>query len=318
MTPIDLSTEDLRVRILPRGAALVGVYLAPYPRNLVLGFADTSAHLSIPVYAGALVGPIANRVSHGRVPLADETFQMECNEGGKTTLHSGAAGLHAHMWNVNRQTKTETTLTTTLHDGVGGLPGDRTINATYAVSANTLRLTITATTTKPTPMNIAAHPYWNLDDHRDLSAHRLQVHALETTQTDAQNLPTGVTAATVGTLFDFETPEAVPLDPALDINYCLAHAPRPQPQPAATLIGADGIQLDIATTAPGLQVYNGAHLPSLAGVLEHGKDLRPYGAIALEPQFWPDAPNIPTFPQITLMPGETWQHITTYRLSRST
>lgn len=315
MNPIELATDDLRVRILPRGAALVGVYLRAHPRNLVLGFADDADHLNIPVFAGALVGPVANRVSQGRVTLAGETYQMECNEGGVTALHSGALGLHSHLWNTASQTMSDVTLTTMLMDGEDGLPGERKITATYAVSGTSLKLTINAETTKPTPMNIAAHPYWCLDDHTDISAHCLQVHADVITPTDARNIPTGETAPIAGTLFDCQTPRAVPLDPALDINYCLAQAPRPKPQPAATLIGAEGIQLDIATTAPGLQVYNGAHLPALAGVLQHCKDLRPFGAIALEPQFWPDAPNNPAFPQITLMPGETWQQITTYRLT---
>ena len=37
--------------------------------------------------------------------------------------------------------------------------------------------------------------------------------------------------------------------------------------------------------------------------------------IALEPQFWPDAPHHPGFPQITLRPGEVWKQVTSYRLT---
>jgi aldose 1-epimerase len=165
-------------------------------------------------------------------------------------------------------------------------------------------------------MNIAAHPYWCLDGGVDVSRHRLQIDATEYTPTDPQNIPTGQIAATAGSLFDFARAKYVPLDPALDVNFCLARAERRKPVHAATLTGADGTRLDIATTAPGLQVYNGAYLPSNAAILSDAADLNPFKAIALEPQYWPDAPNIAHFPQITLNPGSTWRQTTTYALSQ--
>ncbi|MGB3243636.1 MAG: galactose mutarotase, partial [Sulfitobacter sp.] len=67
--PIDICSTALRVRILPQGAALVGVRFADDARNLVLGFADPADHASCPVFAGPLVGPVANRVRGGRVPI---------------------------------------------------------------------------------------------------------------------------------------------------------------------------------------------------------------------------------------------------------
>ncbi len=54
----------------------------------------------------------------------------------------------------------------------------------------------------------------------------------------------------------------------------------------------------LATTEPGLQVYDGR------------APIRPgggaYEGLALEPQGWPDAPNRPGFPSVVLRPGETY------------
>lgn len=283
---------------------------------MVLGCADPQNHLLVPAYAGAIVGPIANRVSGGMVTLNGTAYQMERNENDITSLHSGADGIHAQNWFIQTQTSDHVTLSTTLEDGACGLPGLRQITASYAVTGCTLRLEITATTDQPTPINIAAHPYWCLDGRPQIDQLELSLTASEYTPVDAQNIPTGEVASVADTMFDFRTPKPVPLDPALDVNFCLSNRDRTTPVPAAQLKGGDGTQLDIATTAPGLQVYGGAHLPAVPGAKDDGTDLRPFGGLAIEPQFWPDAPNRPAFPQITLTPGKIWRQITTYDFMR--
>lgn len=313
-TPIVLTSNHLRVEVLPRGASLVGVYTTGSSRNLVLGFADPAHHAEVPVYAGALVGPVANRVARGEVLVEERLCRMPLNEGGVTCLHSGPEGLHARDWSVTEVSDTAVTLETTLPDGAIGLPGLRRITACYEVVADVLTLTITAETDRTTPINIAAHPYWNLDGSPDVSGHRLEVAATQYLPTDELNLPTGERRPVAGTPFDFRTAREVPLTPALDVNYCLSPTDREVPVAAARLCGSDGTLLEIATTAPGLQVYSGAHLPALAGVLTGGRDLQPYGALALEPQHWPDAPNHPDFPDILLRPGDTWHQKTCYKI----
>lgn len=62
--------------------------------------------------------------------------------------------------------------------------------------------------------------------------------------------------------------------------------------------------MQVATTAPGLQVYDGAGLP------------RPRAGVALECQHWPDAVHHPHFPDTILRPGALWQSITRYRFQK--
>ena len=306
-----LTSDFLNIRILAKGATLCDVRIADQDRNLVLGFKDNA---QIPAYAGAIVGPVANRIQGGVMPIGGKDFQMPLNEANRTCLHSGPDGLHALDWHVIAQSPTQLSLGVNLADGDQGLPGLRQITATYSLHANTLRLEITAQTDQPTPMNIAHHPYWNLGG-TDVAAHQLHINARQYLPTNALNLPTGQIAPVNNTMFDFTTPKPVPLSRALDVNYCLATKPHDQPKPCATLTGPDGTRLAIATTAPGVQVYAGGFLPALAGALQDGQDLRPFGGIALEPQFWPNAPHHPDFPSINLHPGEVWRQITTYTLS---
>ncbi len=312
--PITLHSDTLRASILPQGATLVDLRFSDQTRNMVIGFADPQDHINVPICAGSLVGPVANRVRDGHVTLSGKTYQMPLNEG-PNTLHSGPDGLHTQMWQLHSQTSAALTLSCQLRDGTNGLPGTRQISAIYSLMGNTLSLTITATTDHPTPMNIAAHPYWNLDGQPDVGGHHITVHAADYLPTDIQGLPTGDLKPLSGTAFDFKTACPVPLSPDLDVNFCLARAPRPTPQPAAILVGSDGTRLDIATTAPGLQVYAGSGLPELPVTMAGSPPLKPYSGIALEPQHWPDAPHHTHFPQITLHPGETYTQTTHYTLT---
>ena len=307
----------MTVSVLPLGAALVGVRLGSSTRNLVLEYATPEARGARPTSAGALVGPVANRIRNGHVLIDVKTYQMPLNEGGRTCLHSGPDGLHAQHWQVVEQRADSVTLTCTLPDGANGLPGTRSFTATYSVRDTSLSVHITATTDHTTPINIASHPYWNLDGAPDITGHILQVAAQSYLPTDALNLPTGEIAPLAGSAFDFTAPRALTRDPALDLNFCLARAPRATPQPAATLRGADGTTLEIATTAPGLQVYAGSNLTQADTPLPGNPLLGPFAGVALEPQLWPDALSHRSFPAVLLPPDEIWEQTTLHRFTPS-
>ena len=311
MTPLALRSDTLEVTVLPLGAALVGVRFAGRSQNMVLGFADTEDHARVPVYAGAIVGPVANRIWQGRAQIGRATYQMPLNEEGRTTLHSGPDGLHARLWEVTAHTADSLTLTCTLRNGDCGLPGTRVFTARYDLDAHALTLSITATADQPSPINPAAHPYWNLDGAADITGHTLQVNAALYLPTDDMNLPRGAKAPVKDTHFDFTQPKAVPADDRLDVNYCLTGA-----APTAVLAGAGGTKLTLTTTAPGLQVYNGAHLPRRSD-WQDGPALAPYAAIAMEPQLWPDALRHSHFPSIITTPDRPFHQRTTYTLQPS-
>ena len=59
----------------------------------------------------------------------------------------------------------------------------------------------------------------------------------------------------------------------------------------------------IATTEPGLQVYDGRD------------QTPPYPALALETQGWPDAPNRADFPSIVTHSDQTYRSVTEWRFS---
>ncbi len=212
---------------------------------------------------------------------------------------------------------TRATFQLVLPDGAHGFPGNRTLTATYNVRDTSLRLTLTATTDAPTLMNLANHSYWRLDDTPTVAGHTLKIAAdrfLPATPEDV--LPNGEIAQVAGTRFDYRQGRALNAgnDGLLDTNFCLSDTRQPL-RPVAWLTGPSGLKMQMATTEPGLQVFDGhiLNLPQYPG--NDGLPYVAYAGVALEAQFWPDAPNNPAFPSIILRPGDDWEQVTTWSFS---
>ena len=62
--------------------------------------------------------------------------------------------------------------------------------------------------------------------------------------------------------------------------------------------------MSLSTNYPGLQVYSGNHLASSRG--RDGQPFASHAGVALEPQFFPDAPNQPAWREqgCWLLPGQ--------------
>jgi aldose 1-epimerase len=135
---------------------------------------------------------------------------------------------------------------------------------------------------------------------------------------DGDQLPTGHFAAVDGTVFDLRQPHDLAGQVPFDTPFVLSAAPRPGGLvPAARLVSRrSGLALDVATTKPGLQVYDGRYISSgLTGL--RGAVYGPRAGLCLETQFHPDSPNQPGFPDTILRPGRTYAHRTEFVFSRT-
>ena len=312
---ITLQSRDLRATILPRGATLSGLWHRSSDRGLVLGSPDASRYCRDLLYAGAIVGPLANRISGAGVTIAGQKWALPANEGANC-LHNGPGGLHSLVWEATEQSGDSVTLQADLPHGATGLPGNRRITARYRLTSDAaLELILEAVSDRPTVMNPAHHPYWTLGTH-SAKALSLQVTGTEYTQTDAENLPTGRVLPVTGTAFDFTAARRMPADRTIDINVCLARPTSATPRPVAMLTSDEGVRLELETTAPGLQIYNASGLARSDIPMHPHQRLEPFAGIALEPQGWPDAPAHPGFPSVDLLPGTSFRQHTIYRIFR--
>jgi aldose 1-epimerase len=281
---------------------------------------------------GALVGRCANRIADGRFTLDGVTYQLSTN-AGHDHLHGGVRGFQRVVWHAEpfaEGSEVGVVLRYLSPDGEEGYPGTVPVRVTYALTGrDELVLDYHATTHRATPVNLTQHSYFNLggDGVSDILDHELTIAASSFTPMTARLIPTGEILPVAGTPFDFTTPhrigeridadnEQLRYGDGYDHNFTLDRVgARAGLALAARLHSpSSGRTLEVLTSEPGMQLYSGNALGE-ATTGDAGPRFRPRGAVALETQHFPNAPNEPRFPSVILRPGETFTSRTVYRFS---
>lgn len=308
----------LSANILNWGAVIQDLRLAGHDAPLVLGYDRFEAYESNSFYFGAVVGRFANRIHDGRFTLAGQRHQIDRNFLGKHALHGGSGGYAARAWEVSLHGRDFVTLS--LHDAAGtmGFPGALDVTCTYRLKIpGTLSVEFTAKADEATVCNLTQHSYFNLDDGGagDVLDHRLMIPAGAYLPVDDEMIPTGVVQPVDGTPLDFRQARQMRSEGeqfVYDHNFCLASTRGPMRQAAWVQGAASGVEMEVWTSEPGVQLYGGGYItPSAPGL--GGLGYRRFSGLCLETQVWPDAPNRSYFPSATLLPGENYHHVTEYR-----
>lgn len=287
-----LEEGDVRLRFLSLGCITQSWRIGG--QEAVLGYADPRAYLHNPACMGAIVGRVANRIAGARFVLDGQIFHLPANEG-PNTLHGGPAGLATRNWQMDRDGPRRLRFALVSPDGDQGFPGRLTLRVTVTLHRRRVTWDIFARPDRPTPVNLAQHNYYALGgDARDM---RLRLDAGQITPTDAAMIPTGAILP-AGPALDFRKPRTI--GRPLDQNFVTSGA-----NPRAEARG-ESFALSLRSDQPGLQVYTAQHLAPLHTALP-GQQHRPYAALCLEPQAFPDAPNQPGFAPITATPDRPYR-----------
>ncbi|MDB2407553.1 galactose mutarotase [Jannaschia sp.] len=310
-----IAGHGLTATFLDLGAVLHDLRLDGHAPPLVLGLADPAHYPEHSNYMGATAGRYANRIGDARFTLDGVEHRLDPNFQERHHLHGGSAGTGKRVWEVVEHRDETIAFGIDLADGEMGYPGALRIEARYSVEPGaTLKLVYRATGDAPTICNLAHHSYWCLDDTGNVARHVLTVDADRYTPVDDGLIPTGV-APVEGTAFDFRQARALAQPGLLDHNLCLSDTRTGLRDVAWLHSEASGVTMTVATTEPGLQVYDGAKLNTQVPGLE-GRTYRAHAGVALEPQLWPDSPNRPDFPDAVLRPGQTYAQTTTFSFSK--
>jgi aldose 1-epimerase len=322
-----LENEALRVHIIMFGGRLVSIE-APDRHgvrdHVLLGFDALNPYFEASSF-GALLGPYANRIAGGRFTLDGKVIRLPRNEG-RNTLHGGDQRFDKKFWVVESCSQTQLTLRTISTGAKREFPGTVIVHANYRLEGAALWLELTATTTEPTVLNLSTHPYFNLGGAGalDIADHEVQVFADAYLPTDAAQIPTGEIRSVDGTAFDFRSKVAMrdrlrADDPQLlqvgGFDHCFVLGePSETPRLAARVTHpGSGRILEVHTTQPGLQFYTANKLNGT--LLGRGGAYRQSAGLALEPQFFPNAPNQPNFPSTALFPGMQWRALSGFVFS---
>jgi aldose 1-epimerase len=330
---IELVAGSTRAVVLDLGARLLEMWVPDrdgVAGDIVLGYPDVPAHEAGTAYFGATCGRFGNRIRRGRFELDGETHQLSINEG-LNHLHGGQVGFDRYVWEIVETQDDSVLFRLELPDGDQGFPGALVAEMRLTIGEGRLDIVMTATTDRPTIVNMVHHSYWNLAgaSSGDVLGQELQIHADFYTPVDDELMPTGEIRSVAGTPFDFRKP--TPIGKAIrDVNHGGAGRSAPAGfagydhnwvlRKAAGDMGPgvwardpkSGRQMTLRTNEPAVQFYPGGYLSAdVTG--KHGGPYAPFQGFTLETQRFPDAPNFGHFPSCKLLPGELYEHVMEFR-----
>lgn len=321
------------VNVIDYGATVTSI-LAP-DRNgrfsdIVLGYDSLGGYIADRSYFGCIVGRYGNRIGFGKFSLGGKEYQLSVNDG-ENHLHGGKSGFNKKLWKASAS---ETSIGPSLQliyvspDGEEGYPGTLTITVTYTLTeTDELQIEYRCTTDLTTIVNPTHHSYFNLtgDPTEKILGHILTLTADKFTPVDVTLIPTGVIADVAGTPMDFRDPTPIgdrintpftqlTYGRGYDHNWMLNEFTGNVRKVAEVFEPTSGRLLEVFTDQPGIQFYCGNFLDGTV-IGKHGIAYQHRTGLCLEAQHFPDSPNKPQFPSVTLKPGQVYTQTTIYRFA---
>jgi aldose 1-epimerase len=313
--------------VMNYGAAIVALE-APdrhgRPGDVTLGFdaLEGYVHHNSP-YFGCIVGRCTNRIAHGRFHLDGKEYRLATNNGAHH-LHGGRKGFDKAYWKAEKATGKSPSVKFTRQspDGEEGYPGTLDVVVVYTLTENNeLIIDYTATTDKPTPVNLTNHTYFNLAGSGLILDHEVMIPSTRFVPVNDTLIPTGEIKSVAGTPMDFTRPTPIGQriyqvkgDPVgYDHTYVLDGNGAELKLAARVRDPQSGRVVEVHTTEPSVQFYTGNFLDgSITG--KHGVAYAQHSGFCLEAQHHPDAVNQPNFPSVILRPGQTYKQKTLFRI----
>lgn len=288
--------------------------------DIVLGYDSPDGYLGGTAYLGATIGRNSNRVRNACFVLDSKTCSMPANEG-PNNLHSGPNGYDSRLWQVISHTENAITLRLQSPHGDQGMPGNATIDVTYTLEADCIRVTYDGVADRNTVFNMTNHSYFNLAGHGHPEKAMEQILSMPArffNPDDAANIPTGELRPVEGSPMDFRLPKPLGRDigqdyDALHLQGGYDHNFEVFCNPCATLHDPySGRTMYVITDCPGIQLYTANFTDTVGkGGVYYGKG----SGVCLETQFYPDSVNHPEWPQPIVKAGQKYHSETIYRFS---
>jgi aldose 1-epimerase len=314
-TTLEIKSESGLRLLLTNFGARVLEFIVPDKNgrdtNIILRLPGIAPYLNKEdPYYGCMVGRVANRIANGEFSLNGKKYSLPKNHG-RHCLHGGENGFSYVTWEIVSHNTNRAVFKYESPDGEEGFPGRVLATVTYELRGQSLILSMHADVSVETPLNLTNHMYFNLENEspNGILDHFLKINADYYVPVDSELIPLGQLAAVEGTPFDFREGKLVlsaisELPQGIDHTFVIRGHDAFTLVPACTLRSRlSGIVLEIFSTQPGIQVYTGNFMQ------------KKHGAIALEPQHFPDSPNQVNFPSVIYSPARPYRHTIKYFIS---
>lgn len=320
------NNNEASISLCDYGATLVSVNVPDKNGNnvdVVLGYDDVTGYEKAETFFGATVGRNGNRIKNGSFTINGKTYQLEKNDNGNN-LHSGTKFFNKRMWQVSEYDDSHVKFVLNSEDGDQGYPGKVEISVTYTLTEeNEIVIEYEGVPSEDTILNMTNHSFFNLSGEGSgtVLEQEAYIDSDKYTLTDDFSIPTGELADVENTPMDFREYRVIgksidedfkPLNQAGGYDHNWSIKGEGSFRRVAGLKSSEtGIEMEVYTDLPGLQMYAGNYLER-----ENGKNSNTYlkrHGICFETQFFPDAINHSEFISPITKAGQRYYTKTSYK-----
>ena len=295
--------------------------------DVVLGYDSLAGVMSGSPSMGAFIGRYAGRIGNAAFTLGGVRHQLTANNGPHC-LHGGIKGSRHQVFDAVQHSASGVEMRYVFADGEEGFPGTLALSLMVSLTDdNELALSYEATALdKPTVACFTTHAFFNLNGHASGSVldHEVTVYADQHFAMTDDLVATGELLAVAGTRFDFRRQRAINVSGQGGYDCCFAlNKPAPHQLSLAAKVSAQasGRVMQVWSTEPAMQFYTGllSGEPLPGGPGKEGARYLQQQSLCLEPQGWPNAPNLmhryPAIASAEYAPGVSRSGRTVYRFS---
>jgi len=268
------------------------------------------------------VGRYANRIKDARFEIDGIKYNVSKNRDNDH-LHGGFEGFQQKTWKVLTTSDKPNpclSLEYKSKDGEEGYPGTLSVKIEFELNnKDELIISTTASTDKPTAINLTHHDYFNMNGEGRIDEHLVRIPASHYLGQDNNLVADGRILPVTANSYDFREQRKINecWDPneGYDQTFVIDKKENDLALSAECTGDKTGLRLQIFSTEPAVHFYTGKWLP----VLERNgkKRFGPFTGLCFETQVHPNAINIPHFPNTVLRPGEKYYRKTIYKISQS-
>lgn len=316
-----ISDGQITAHISGFGAALVSLIVPDKDgrsRDIVLGYDDVQGYVQQTSYIGSIVGRCCNRMADSSFSLNGKRYKLSSNEG-KNHLHGGFKGFDKKIWQLQHSDDISVKLSYLSTDKEEGYPGNLNVEVVYSIEDNSLCIDYYARSDADTLCNLTNHSYFNLNgfDSGSVLKQYIQIHSAAFSEDDEHFLPTGKILPVENTPLDLR--KIQPIGAGIDsdyyqikqahgynVNYIMKQQDNDKMIHFATAHAKEsGIVMELYSNMPCCEFYSGSYLHGNASG-KCGAVIDDYYGFCLEPQFAPNAVNMPNFISPILKFGELY------------
>lgn len=298
-------------------------------RDVVLGVDNVEMLLRNPGHMGEPIGRNANRIGGASFEINGMTYELQKNDIGVNSLHSGPDYWRTRVWDAeydNAGLGSYVMFSLISPDGDQGFPGEARVSVTYTLAEDdSLSIRYTGTADQDTVFNMTNHAYFNLDgyDSGDAMDQIVWINADRFTPANKDSIPYGDMASVQGTPMDFTTPKPIKRDigtefdqlkfaGGFDHNWVLNDFDGSVRLAATAFSEKSGIKMSVYTDLEGMQFYT---TNSMATDFEGkgGVHFGPRHGYCFETQHYPDCLHKADWPTSIVKVGEEYDTTTIYK-----